>query len=99
MWRAGAWMIDVVGLTRFAQSRRKRARLRFVLAVGIALVLLCGTAATLFALIRHEPTFYQGAAVPPGPTRTQRSQEFYEEFCELISAIGSEREWYATFIP
>jgi hypothetical protein len=62
------------------------SRKSFLLAAGIALVLAGSTSATLFLLVRHEPEAYRRACFPPGPTRTQRSREFYRGFTELYNA-------------
>src|SRR5262249_18824491 len=63
----------------------------------IFLLLTCGGATGLLLLIRYEPRRYVLATVPPGPVRTDRSKEFCAEFSNLISAIGSDRDWYAQF--
>jgi hypothetical protein len=69
------------------------SRRSFLLAVGIALVLVGGSAATLFLLVRHEPESYRLAAVPPGPERRQQSEKFKEDFTSLWNALHSEQEW------
>ncbi len=70
------------------------SRKSFLLALGIALLLTGSTSATLFLLIRHEPEAYRRATLPPGSVRKQRSQEFYDEFTQLITAVapGSGRD-------
>jgi hypothetical protein len=62
------------------------SRKSFLVAASIALVLAGSTSATLFLLIRHEPEAYRRACLPPGPVRTQRSQEFKKGFSELWNA-------------
>jgi hypothetical protein len=75
------------------------SRRSFLLTLGISLSLACGGATAVVLLVRCEPARYARAAVPPGPDRIKRSQEFYTEFCGLVSAITNdrEREWGAHF--
>src|SRR5262245_9381388 len=62
------------------------SRKTLLLALSLILVVGGGGGAALVLLIRHEPAIYRSAAVPPGPTRLQRSHEFVEEFSQLISS-------------
>ncbi|HZY90613.1 MAG TPA: hypothetical protein VFE78_37670 [Gemmataceae bacterium] len=78
------------------------SRRSFYLAIGIFLVLTCGGGAATLLLLRHEPQQYRLAAVPPGAARTERSKEFLNEFCQLISALDDQDphtapSWYARF--
>jgi len=73
------------------------SRRSFFVAVGIFLLLTCGGATGALVLVRYEPPPYVHAAVPPGSLRTEKSKEFTMKFSNLISDIGSEREWYAHF--
>jgi hypothetical protein len=65
------------------------SRRSFFLAIGIALVLIGGTSATIFLLVRHEPASYRLAAVPPGPDRREQSQEFYSEISPIVSIFDT----------
>jgi hypothetical protein len=73
------------------------SRRSVLVAVGIFLLLTCGGATALLLLVRYEPAPYVQSTVPPGPVRSDRSKEFCTEFSNLVSAIGSERDWYARF--
>jgi hypothetical protein len=73
------------------------SRRSFLLALGISAFVACGAAGAVLVLVHYEPLRYARAAVPPGPARIKRSQEFYTEFSELISAIGGDREWDTRF--
>src|SRR5437763_7252666 len=63
------------------------SRKSFLLAVGIALLLVGGSAAALFLLVRHEPEVYRRAGVPPGPERKRQNDEFKEELSLLWNAL------------
>lgn len=69
------------------------SRKSFVLAVGIVLLLVGGSATALFLLVRHEPAIYRRAAVAPGPERKRHSEEFYSELFGLLNSLqqGSEQ--------
>jgi hypothetical protein len=73
------------------------SRRSFLLAVCIfgGLALLSGTVGLV--LVRYEPSRYSQAALPAGPERVEYSQQFYSEFTQLLSDIGGERKWQATF--
>jgi hypothetical protein len=60
-------------------------------------LLLLGAAGAGVVLLRYEHAWYAKAAVPPGPLRQQRSDEFSRVFCDLFSDISNEREWYSSF--
>ncbi len=72
------------------------SRKSLLLTSSIVLTLVGGLGVALYLLVHHEPDVYRRASVPPGPLRAQRSQEFYEEFSQLINSVqpGNEREWY-----
>jgi len=57
---------------------------------------IVGGAVAMTLLVRHEPDEYRQANIPAGPVRTQRSQEFVEEFSTLVNSVlpGYEKEWY-----
>jgi hypothetical protein len=71
-------------------------RRRTLITIGIVLGLLLATGSTILALLRHEPKWYREALLPPGDLRTQRSQEFFTEFWDLIGST-SDKEWFGTF--
>jgi hypothetical protein len=73
------------------------SRRSFFLAVGILGILVCGTAAVLFSLVRHEPSHYARTTVPPGAQRERLSDEFFQEFCAFLSTVARERKWYVSF--
>lgn len=71
-------------------------RFRLVLA-AILLVALGLTTAALLA--RHEPDFYRRAAIPPGPKRSEVSNEFFvRDFVQFIASFdGGRGPWNFTF--
>jgi len=72
-------------------------RKSFVLAIAIVLVLLGSAATGLGLLVRHVPTFYERAAVPPGDARTTASGEFVSRFFHLIDGVANKRQWREQF--
>jgi hypothetical protein len=73
------------------------SRRSFFLALGIFLFLVVGAGVALFVLVRYERQWFAQAALPAGSTRTQRSQDFLEEFTALFSDIANGRDWCAQF--
>ncbi|HXG10960.1 MAG TPA: hypothetical protein VNK04_14465 [Gemmataceae bacterium] len=73
------------------------SRKSVLLATGILVLLIVGVVATLLLLIRHEPTFYRTAALPPGMSRKKHSNDFLQQLTQLISAMNDAREWSAQF--
>lgn len=71
------------------------SRKSFLLAMGIALLLVGGSSAALFLLIRHEPAAFKRASLPAGEERSKLSAEFWEEFSLLLSSCtpGAEHDW------
>jgi hypothetical protein len=59
--------------------------------------ILCGIGGAIYCLARYEKAWYANASLPPGPAREKLSQAFYQEFCEFVTAIAGEREWYGRF--
>lgn len=53
-----------------------------------SLMLLLALFASLVALLRHEPAYYDRAAVPPGPQRSQNSADFYRQISNLLSLLN-----------
>ena len=69
----------------------------FILAALLITLLTGGVTAGLGSLARRAPGFYDRVALPEGPERVAKSQEFTTELVELIANIASEKEWYAHF--
>jgi hypothetical protein len=67
--------------------------------LGSALLLLLGgaVAGVLGLLVRHEPEFYQRAALPPGHEREQHSHEFEAKCFNLFNGMTNDREWREKF--
>jgi hypothetical protein len=57
------------------------------LAVGLMLSVIVGILATIVVLARHEPSFYQRAAIPAGPQRKEWSKEFTASLSNFLSWI------------
>lgn len=73
-------------------------RRSFWLAFIIVIVLLAGAGSTLAVLLRHEPAFYQGCEIQPGPERVKLSGEFVNEFTNrLLGGVLDKRQWDARF--
>jgi hypothetical protein len=72
-------------------------RRRTLLTIGIVLLLLLAAGGTLLALLHYEPKWYQESVLPAGEVRTQRSQEFFAEFWDLVGSATSDKEWFASF--
>ena len=56
------------------------SRRSILLAIGILLLLTCGATTVLALLVRYEPHHYVEAAIPPGPQRTQYSQQCWASY-------------------
>jgi hypothetical protein len=61
-----------------------------VLGMGVLAILLAG-------LLRYQYRWYQKAAIPPGQSRKQSSDDFLRELVDLWSQLDAQREWYAHF--
>jgi hypothetical protein len=73
-----------------------RKSLLVSLACVVFILTVLGTAAYL--LLTHAPTFYQEAAVPPGPARVRDSSAFFEQVHDfLVNDISYQSAWSATF--
>jgi hypothetical protein len=60
--------------------------------------LLAGSIGGVLAvLVKQEPAAYRNAAVPPGPVREQRSQEFITQFSELHNGFKEGPAWDSAF--
>jgi hypothetical protein len=75
------------------------SRRSLLLAIGIFLCLTCGVGASLWMLVRYEPTIYARAAVPPGEQRHQLSEKCWKNLVQLYSAAASpdDQEWSKSF--
>jgi hypothetical protein len=63
----------------------------------ILAVLLVSGLATGYILLRHEPEAYAQAALPPGPDRELKSEEFDRKVMTLVNDIRCEADWQAEF--
>ncbi len=69
-----------------------------VIAFGILLLVGCAVLGILALLARHEPSFYERAAVQPGTVRQTQSKVFLQQFVRLMGDItNKEPIWHATF--
>jgi hypothetical protein len=73
------------------------SRKSVLLGAGILLLLVGAAATTLTLLLRHEPTFYHRAAVPPGPERENLSKGFLSGAGNLYTAIKEKDHWEELF--
>jgi hypothetical protein len=76
--------------------RKKR---KTIILVTMSLV-LAGTVIGLILLLKHEPTFYRRADMPPGKDRKDRSTAFCTQFSSLINNWvdgPAKGEWTVTF--
>jgi len=74
------------------------SRKRLFLTIALILVLAAGGGTGLYFLVRHEPSFYRRAEIPPGELRKKWSNEFRSEFAgELVAGIIDERPWAPQF--
>src|SRR4051812_29461815 len=64
-------------------------------AILLPLLALCG--GVLAFLVLREPDDYVNKTLPPGPERTQFSQEFQAKCSSLIDGIVNDREWEERF--
>ncbi len=73
------------------------SRKSVLLGVGISLLLVGGAGATLLLLVRHEPSFYRRAAVPPGPEREALSKKFLGDAVTFQQHVANSTSWQDTF--
>jgi hypothetical protein len=71
------------------------SRRSLLLAIAIFVCLTCAVGATLWILVRYEPSIYLRAAVPPGEQRHQLSEKCQQELMKLYSSVlnPDEQEW------
>jgi hypothetical protein len=62
-------------------------RKSLILAILIALVLVCGVGASLALLVRHMPAWYRDAELSAGSERRKKSSECVSEFSHLLNVI------------
>src|SRR5262245_65358182 len=73
-------------------------RKRPVRILVLTALLLTGAAVGLGAALKHEPGFYQQCAVEPGEARKKQSEEFFQQFANLINCVIDGRgKWSFTF--
>jgi hypothetical protein len=74
------------------------SRRSLYLALFLVFLLMCGAVAGLCLLVRYEPGPYVQAAVPAGEPRKKLSDEFLQEFLQLLNILTDAREdWDARF--
>jgi hypothetical protein len=62
----------------------------------VSSLIVAALIAGLIVLLQHEPGYYRRAEVPPGPRRTQLSEEFYRQVSTLLSLLNDpepDRPW------
>jgi hypothetical protein len=71
------------------------SRRSLLLAIAVFLCLTCGVGATLWILVRYEPSLYLQAAMPPGEQRHQLSKKCQQELMKLYASVSNpdEQEW------
>jgi hypothetical protein len=69
------------------------SRRSLLFAVGIVACLVCGVVGVVIAMVRHEPAWYQTAAMPAGPERTQLSTDFLAACSDLKGQVDNEPQW------
>lgn len=75
------------------------SRRPLLLALVILLCLTCGVSATLWLLVRYEPSVYLRAAVPAGKERHQMSENCWRELMQMYNAVtaSEDQEWAHRF--
>jgi hypothetical protein len=71
------------------------SRRSVLLAIAISICLTCAVGATLWILVRYEPSIYLHAAMPPGEQRHQLSEKCQQELMKLYSSVANpdDQEW------
>jgi hypothetical protein len=66
---------------------------------GILVLLLGSVASVLVALLKHEPSFYERAAIPESDQRRCQSDAFFAKFSQMMINVGVDREgdWHFQF--
>jgi hypothetical protein len=73
------------------------SRRSLLLGAGILLLFAGSAGAALALLLRHEPTFYHRAAVPPGPEREVLSKGFLGRAGSFYTSIKEKEKWEESF--
>ncbi len=74
------------------------SRKKFILLVGIPVVLLIAGGTALFLLVKHRPAFYVESAVPPGKQRKELSSRCFGLLTRLSgNIIDGKGKWEVTF--
>ncbi len=74
------------------------SRRSFLMALGLAVLLLGTAALALFLAVGYVPDVYSRAKAPQGEARRQESEKFLDEFSRLYNnAAGADRDWYVQF--
>ena len=66
---------------------------------GILALLLGGGGSVLAVLLKHEPGFYERAAIPETEQRKSQSDAFFAKFSQMMINVGVDREgdWHFQF--
>jgi len=72
--------------------RRKRLLISVGLLLGFVALVLVGLA----AMVKHEPSYYRQATLPPGPEREALSSQATASFLGIGTALGRD-DWELTF--
>jgi hypothetical protein len=64
--------------------------------LGLLVLLALAAGGSTGAMLRHEPTFYRQAEVPPGWQRTKQSAELLQKVLSLVEAAQSRGQWSET---
>ncbi len=66
---------------------------------GVLVLLLGGVGSVLAVLLKHEPGFYERAAVPETEQRRSMSDAFFAKFSQMMINVGVDREgdWHFQF--
>jgi hypothetical protein len=73
------------------------SRKSVLVGTGILLLFAGTCAAGLVLMLRHEPTFYRRAAVPPGPERGALSKGFAGQAFTFWKRVKEDATWQDTF--
>ena len=77
---------------RRSRMRRKRLLISVGLLLGFVALVLVGLA----AMVKHEPSYYRQATIPPGREREALSSRAIGSFGEISTALGRD-EWAVSY--